>query len=263
MASLARIDSHHRHSTKEDPPQPSLNLEKLQSALKVTIEPVQVLKLESELSQRELERHQLEKMQNETEKLLIYTKAVKWPKMQESLTERRFIIRVIQLLFGLGAFLDIGYTSIINSYTSVVLEASGIPFFCFVSITSIFVSISNMFLYTFPGFLAIPPHRHYRVSKVELTFDLLTATAWFVASTQIVIYAECPQQTLQVIGNIATYLNISTKYCPTLLVAMALAYSTGLLFLWKAIEGFRDQAKKDDSAKPGKHIMFARGSWKD
>ena len=92
----------------------------------------------------------LERLEAEIEALLIYTKAVKWPTVKQTLIERRFLVRVFQLVFGLGtmtrgcfdhlvvgAFLDIGYTSIINNYTSVVLESSGIPFYCFTSITSI------------------------------------------------------------------------------------------------------------------------------
>jgi hypothetical protein len=78
-----------------------------------------------------------EEMQAEIDSLLIYTKAVKWPTVYASLTEKRFINRVLQLLFGLVAFLNLGYTALASNYTSLVLDSSGIPFFCFVSITSI------------------------------------------------------------------------------------------------------------------------------
>lgn len=102
------------------------------------------------LSDLEMERINQQKMEAEIDALLIYTKAVKWPTITQSLTERRFIVRVFQLFFGLGtltilmigAFLDMGSTALINNYTSVVLESSGIPFFCFVSITSIVPIIS-------------------------------------------------------------------------------------------------------------------------
>jgi hypothetical protein len=80
-----------------------------------------------------------EEMQAEIDSLLIYTKAVKWPTLYASLTEKRFINRVLQLLFGLVAFLNLGYTALASNYTSLVLDASGIPFFCFVSITSIVI----------------------------------------------------------------------------------------------------------------------------
>lgn len=86
-----------------------------------------------------------EEMQAEIDSLLIYTKAVKWPTLYQSLTEKRFINRVLQLIFGLVAFLNLGYTALVSNYTSLVLDNSGIPFFCFVSITSI---VSFKFLIT-------------------------------------------------------------------------------------------------------------------
>lgn len=213
---------------------------------------------------KEAENINLERLEAEIESLLIYTKAVKWPTIKQTLTERRFLLRVFQLVFGLGAFLDIGYTSLINNYTSVVLESSGIPFFCFTSITSIFVSISNMFLYSFPGFLGIPPHRHHRVSRVETSFDTIICGLWIVATTQLAVYGKCPSQTSQINGDFISYIDNSISYCPTLQATLFLGGITCLLFLWRFVDGIRDQyAHKNSAHKMGKHIMFARGNWRD
>lgn len=120
-----------------------------------------------------------------------------------------------------------------------------------------------MFLYTFPGFLGITPHRHYRVSRVESSFDLIICLAWIIATLQLTIYAECPNQKIQLVESAIIYLSIPSKYCPTLQVTLVLGYLTALLFLWRFIDGIRDQRRKSDEKQLGKHIMFARGSWKD
>ena len=48
----------------------------------------------------------LKKIEKEIDSLLIYTKAVKWPTLRQSLTEKRFILRVAQALLGLGMIMD-------------------------------------------------------------------------------------------------------------------------------------------------------------
>jgi len=200
---------------------------------------------------------------SEIDSLLIYTKAVKWPTLSQSLTEKRFINRLFQLICGLGSFLNLGYTALLNDYTSLVLDESGIPFICFVGITSIFVSISNMFLYTFPGFLGIPPHRHHRISRVELTFDFIMCALWIFAGIQLSIYASCPHQEISFVRAIAVYLDLSSRFCPTLLVTLILGFLTALLFGIRMYDGLVDQRSSHDIFPLGKHIMFARGSWRN
>ena len=46
----------------------------------------------------------LKKIQQDIDSLLIYTKAVKWPTIYQLVSEKRFLLRVAQLLFGLGMY---------------------------------------------------------------------------------------------------------------------------------------------------------------
>ena len=57
-------------------------------------------------STKETDNLSLERLEAEIEALLIYTKAVKWPTLKQTVTEGRFLLRVFQLVFGLGAFLS-------------------------------------------------------------------------------------------------------------------------------------------------------------
>ena len=115
-----------------------------------------------------------------------------------------------------------------------------------------------MFLYTFPGFLGIPPHRHLKVSKVEQSFDIIMMVLWIGACSQLASYGKCPKQVIA----LYTYVDISDINCPTLWVIVILGYLNAILYAWK----FRDAAvaaKDAESETEGKHIMFARGSWRD
>lgn len=89
------------------------------------------------------------------------------------------------------------------------------------------------------------------------------ACLWIAACTQLALYGSCPQQSIQFINSIIVYADISSKFCPTLLVTVVLGYSTALLYVVKFQDGILDQRRKDDALPPGKHIMFARGSWRD
>ena len=120
-----------------------------------------------------------------------------------------------------------------------------------------------MFLYSCPGFLGIPPHRHQRVSRVETSFDGIVTCLWIIATTQLAIYGYCPNQKAEIISNMIVYLDISSKYCPTLQATLILGGIAILLYLWRFIDGIRDQFSRQETERLGKHIMFARGSWKD
>jgi hypothetical protein len=86
---------------------------------------------------------------------------------------------------------------------------------------------------------------------------------WIAACTQLALYGSCPQQSVQLINSIIVYLDSSSKFCPTLLVTVVLGYFTALLYAIKFQDGVADQRRKDDALPPGKHIMFARGSWRN
>ena len=120
-----------------------------------------------------------------------------------------------------------------------------------------------MFLYSFPGFLGIPPHRHDRVSRVETSFDGIITCLWIIATVQLAIYGSCPNQKAELISNAIVYLDISAKYCPTLQATLVLGGIAALLFFWRFIDGIRDQYSRKESKPVGNHVMFARGSWKN
>lgn len=96
---------------------------------------------------------------------------------------------------------------------------------------------------------------------------------WLVATSQFAIYASCPSQTIKIIKALTVYLDISQKYCPTMIVTLALGYVTVLLFASQFLVGVRDQRKADQSKTPGitlgsnicigRHVMFAKASWKN
>lgn len=163
------------------------------------------------VSDGDFSSHRREEVDKEIDSLLVYTKSVKWPTLLESISEKRVFIRISQFCFALAAFLNMGYTALVNNYTSKVLDSSGIPFFCFVSISSLFVSISNLFLYLFPGFLGIPPHRHFRISKVEMVFDFIMALLWIGAVSKLAIFSICPKQTLGFINSIVVYIDEGSR----------------------------------------------------
>lgn len=87
---------------------------------------------------------------------------------------------------------------------------------------------------------------------------------WIIATAQLAIYGKCPSQSTQIVGYFIAYLDVSVKYCPTLQATLCLGGLTGLLFLWRFVDGLKDQYRhKDNGQNMGRHIMFARGSWKD
>jgi hypothetical protein len=122
-----------------------------------------------------------------------------------------------------------------------------------------------MFLYSFPKFLGIPPHRHQRVSKVEYTFDLILSIGWFVGASQLATFAQCPSYTKRInsITSVFEYVDNSTRFCPTLIVTIAIGYLAGATYLNQFVSGIRGKGHESDTKQVGKHIMFARGNWKD
>lgn len=84
------------------PPQNTINtLDVLMPALQVSISTSDI-KDQQPLSDKELDKINFEKLEKEIDVLLIYTKAVRWPTFSQSVTEGRFILRVCQLIVGLG-----------------------------------------------------------------------------------------------------------------------------------------------------------------
>jgi hypothetical protein len=112
---IVAVPSSRADVEQEDPsnatPQ-DMKLNQLNSTLKVVLESNES-QSQAKISERELELLELERLETEIDDLLIYTKAVKWPTIDESISESRFIIRVLQLVFALGSFRDIDISRIL------------------------------------------------------------------------------------------------------------------------------------------------------
>jgi hypothetical protein len=86
---------------------------------------------------------------------------------------------------------------------------------------------------------------------------------WAIAATQLAVFGYCPNQIKGLGNGSVIFVDVSSKYCLSLNVALALAYAVGTLFALKGVDGLKDQYKKEPTQNLGNHIMFARGSWKD
>ncbi|KAH6564454.1 hypothetical protein BASA60_010323 [Batrachochytrium salamandrivorans] len=192
---------------------------------------------------------------------LIYTKAVRHPKLLNIIREKRFILR-----FSTSAFVGMSITSFWNSYTSSTESGSGLNAMCFTSITSMFVSLCCMLLYAFPAFLGIPPHRHWCFSGVEIFIDAVLAMLWLGASTRLAVYARCPENMFGVApnGSNTTYLvDISTSNCFAWPFSISTGFCCLILYLVTFTMGIRDWKRQIHAKAIEKysHVMFARGNW--
>jgi hypothetical protein len=99
---------------------------------------------------------------------------------------------------------------------------------------------------------------------VEQCFDFIISAGWIVGTSQLAVFAKCPSYTKKVnsITSIFEYVDNSTQFCPTLVTTICLGFLCGVAFLVKFSRGFY-QAKDIETHMVGKHIMFARGNWKD
>ncbi|KAI9332960.1 hypothetical protein BDR26DRAFT_937699 [Obelidium mucronatum] len=99
--------------------------------------------------------------------------------------EWRFVLRVCQLAFTLASFAGLSVGTFRANYKSSVLSTAGINFMAFTAIASGFLSFAWLVVYTNPASLGIPPHKHPRISRIELTFDILFSSLWFAASVNL------------------------------------------------------------------------------
>ncbi|KAH6602559.1 hypothetical protein BASA61_001016 [Batrachochytrium salamandrivorans] len=197
---------------------------------------------------------------------LIYTKAVRHPKLLNIIREKRFILRFLQVCLAACAFVGMSITSFWNSYTSSTESGSGLNAMCFTSITSMFVSLCCMLLYAFPAFLGIPPHRHWCFSGVEIFIDAVLAMLWLGASTRLAVYARCPENMFGVApnGSNTTYLvDISTSNCFAWPFSISTGFCCLILYLVTFTMGIRDWKRQIHAKAIEKysHVMFARGNW--
>jgi len=130
--------------------------------------------------------------------LLIYTKAMEIPTKLEILSETRVILRIIQLICAIGAFISLSVSSLQVNYNTTVIAEAGINSMCLVSISSFMVAIATLFVYFNPKVLGVSPQRHFRSSRVEVCVDLLYLAFWIFATTEITVFGRCPQVLLDI-----------------------------------------------------------------
>ncbi|KAJ3296199.1 hypothetical protein HDU79_007288 [Rhizoclosmatium sp. JEL0117] len=108
--------------------------------------------------------------------------------------ELRFWLRILQLALTFGAFAGLSVGTFRANYMSSVLSTAGINFMAFTSISSGFVSISWIIVYLNPSTLGIAPHKHARISRIEVLIDLFFLSLWFAASVNLAYHIDmaCP-----------------------------------------------------------------------
>ena len=165
------------------------------------------------------------------------------------------------------SFVSLGYTAFNTSYTTVLLTASGISFYVFANCLALvintdqFIPVANLFLYSFPLFLDIRPHRYHRVSKVEITFDVIMIIIWVVAATQLAAFAKCPSQSVT-ITTVFDIIDNSTRYCPTLVTTITGGYLSCAFFMIRLVDSIQLEIVEERIGRTVSNTMFARGCWK-
>lgn len=100
---------------------------------------------------------------------------------------------------------------------------------------------------------------------MEVTLDGILMCFWIASATQLLTYATCPNMVRiydPTQPNLVSFIDKSVKYCGTLVLSITGGYLCSIFYLWKFIDGMRDQYMADDQQVDSKHIMFARGNWK-
>jgi hypothetical protein len=109
----------------------------------------------------------------------LYTRSIPKPTFKTTIKELRTILRITQLTTAIASFIALALSTVVVNYSYALLSVSGVNFMCLVSLSSMvcifyvintwkFVSFSCLFLYFYPSFLGVPPHRHHRFSRIEV-----------------------------------------------------------------------------------------------
>jgi len=188
----------------------------------------------------------------------LYTRSVPKPQPINTVKELRTVLRLVQLAVAIGAFVSLALSTVIVNYSYAVLSVSGVNFMCLVSLSSMFVSFSCIFLYFYPSFLGVPPHRHSRFSRIEVIVDLLYIGFWLSSSSALAFFgvSTCPRKIFRPDSNDLTCL--SWNLC------FGCGYVCALLFGATFIMGVRDLWLHGWFGS-GTNAVFqgARGSWKE
>ncbi|KAJ3315743.1 hypothetical protein HDU76_002129 [Blyttiomyces sp. JEL0837] len=187
-----------------------------------------------------------------TGKIRFYTKQTPLPRWIDTAREIRFVLRVLQICFAIGAFASLAVTIFKSNFKSSILALGGVNMMCFTSISSTCVSAACIVVYLFPAYMGIAPHRHYRMSRVELGIDILWLGNWLGASAALSTFGNaCPQELYP------------DKPCIPWDVSLSFGYAAAVSFFVTSLMGFVDLKAHGWGFDIEDRPVGARGGWKD
>ncbi|KAI8835001.1 hypothetical protein BJ741DRAFT_665571 [Chytriomyces cf. hyalinus JEL632] len=179
-------------------------------------------------------------------RMKLWTRQTPLPTIYETGKEWRFILRLLQFALTFG--LSVG--TFRANYMSSVLSTSGINFMAFTAISSAFVSFAWVLVYMNPSNLGIPPHKHPRISRVELVIDMYFIAMWLAASVNLAshAYIACPQ--------------IGSESCVTWDLCLLFGYACVAAFAGMVCVGVLDLREHGWGCGSGAvRSVEARGGW--
>ncbi|KAJ3098444.1 hypothetical protein HK100_005096 [Physocladia obscura] len=188
-------------------------------------------------------------------KLKLWTKQTQLPTLYGTAKEVRFILRTIQLVCICACFGSLSVGTFRANYMSSILSNAGVNFMMFTSISAAFNSISWIIVYTNPSTLGIPPHRHPRISRIELLLDTAFLALWISACINI-SYEITPRICDPVVAR-----------CVSWDVALFFGYAAGAAFGSSVVLGAWDVRRYDEvlgvggGGADGAVMVEAKGGW--
>ncbi|KAI8911049.1 hypothetical protein EDD86DRAFT_246391 [Gorgonomyces haynaldii] len=190
--------------------------------------------------------------------LLLYTRGARKPQVSSILFQPRFILRMIQFVASAVGFTGLVLRNFITNFRSDFEARSGSDLYVFVAITSVFVSLSDAFVYMFPGIVMTTPFRYHRTSLVENCLDWLMTAFWVAAPVKLWTHGKCPGDTIVLLPNGYQFLESTDGgVCPSWSVAIGFGILAAVAYLSSSVLGIKDIRRGQDDNP----IMFARGNW--
>ncbi|KAJ3092059.1 hypothetical protein HK102_011123 [Quaeritorhiza haematococci] len=198
--------------------------------------------------------------------MFLYTRSVPTPKFKEVRRQYRFMIRLAQLVIAAGSFVSLAISTFNVNYSYAILGVSGVNLTVLVAISSMLVSCACIFLYRFPAFLGVPPHRHLRFSRIECAVDFVYIAFWLAAASTVALYRRCPRVSF----NLNFNFNFSSRdndkaeeSCLPWYMCFSLGYLCAALFGGTFVMGVKDLWEHGLFRQGGYTYMGTRGSWRD
>lgn len=119
---------------------------------------------------------------NEASSYILYTRSVPIPTKRETVLDRRLLLRLAQVMTSLGPLFAVVFQNMDIDDNMKKTLFREMEFVWSTSVFCIFYSVCCMFVYFLPSKFGIPPHRHKRISPVEIMFDVLFTIVWFITS---------------------------------------------------------------------------------